>query len=485
MSALTLPIARPPTVRFPVVREPLRLAGRWDSPAWETLLWCGPESSGHARPRRANSELDVAPRPILTSILFIGIIAAGISTVRATGHGGFAIYGMLLGVLLASKLILSILPSHQWDPDPDKVRLGVVVPLFNEDPNVFIRLLDSLDAQTRPPDIVVIVDDASTDSAAWTAATSWADAHGQGAIALRHDINLGKRHAIATAVRATSADIWMTVDSDTVLEPRAISAGLAPFSDATVQGVTGIVLALNVNNGLLPALQDIRYTNGFLGERAAYSRLGSVLCACGSIAFWRTPVILDNLTDFLNQQFLGTRAETGDDRRLTRYALDRGRVVLARDAIARTTVPERLPHYVRQQVRWGKSFWRESFLMFAAMAPRRISWWLSVIEIVSTVAFTMALIWSITCGLAAGSLKVFAGYAGWVCVSSWARSVHVFTVRGRGSNWQTLAAFAIAPLYGLLSLLLLPLRLYSLVTLRVSGWGTRQHGPETQLAPAP
>ena len=116
-------------------------------------------------------------------------------------------------------------------------------------------------------------------------------------------------------------------------------------------GVAGFVSAYNWSQNVLTRLTDLRYVSAFLAERAAYSFFGAVLCCCGSLAFYRADVVRANLDDFLDQRFLGRVATYGDDRRLTNYALQSGRVVLCSRARASTAVPERFGHYLRQQVR--------------------------------------------------------------------------------------------------------------------------------------
>src|SRR3954451_25409527 len=150
--------------------------------------------------------------------------------------------------------------------------------------------------------------------------------------------NAGKREAMGQAFRALApdVDVFVCVDSDTVLEPNAIEEGLAAFSDPDVAAVTGTVVALNQDQGLLPRLLDLRYVNAFLYERAAYSRLGAVLCVCGSLAVSRADIVAKHLQDCLGQTFLGHPASYGDDRHLTNLSLLHGKVVLAHRAVART-----------------------------------------------------------------------------------------------------------------------------------------------------
>lgn len=449
-------------------------------------LLVGP--SLESAPRRARSgsgrTVRIVPRPVLSGSLFVVLATAAVLVLHGSGERHFAWYGTTLGALLFAKLVLALLPARHYCAGP-RGTVAAVVPIHNEDVTALVECLRSIEEQTRRPDALYLVDDASTDRTATDYARLWAASRPEWVVFVGLEQNVGKRHAQAVAFRdgGRFVDFWVTVDSDTVLEPDAVERGLRPLSDADVAAVTGTVVALNPFEGLLPALIDLRYANAFLGDRAAQSRLGSVLCCCGSLSFWRASVLLDNLEDWTTQSFLGKPATFGDDRRLTRYALDAGRVELARDAVGRTTVPERMGHYLRQQARWGRSFWRESYLMLRTGSPRRLAWWLTGLEVVTTLAFSFGMLSALLLAPLSGRPEAAVGYLGWVCLSAWARSVHIFAVRDRAPFWRTLASFAVAPAYGFLSLVvLLPLRLWSLVTLRTAAWGTRSR-VEVALAP--
>jgi len=382
--------------------------------------------------------------------------------------------------LLAAKLLLSLLPAQRWNPAPPKRRVCLVVPIYNEDPAILARGLASIDAQTYPPTHVWVIDDGSSDPAAGRLAQRWA-ANRPHATVLYQD-NAGKREAMAQAFRALAehVDVFVCVDSDTVLEPDAIREGLAPFSDPKVAAVTGTVVALNYNRGLLPRLLDLRYVNAFLYERAAYSRLGAVLCVCGSLAFWRADIVAKHLQDFLGQTFLGQPASYGDDRHLTNLSLLHGKVVLAHRAVARTAVPERWGHLLRQQVRWGKSFFRESLWSLTHLTPRRVAWWLAASELIFWIGFTAGLlIIAFVLPALTGQVHI-ADYLIWTAIVGYARSVHAFSVqRSASARWEQVGVFLLAPVYGIMHvLILLPLRMYSLLTLRSAHWGTRGSGVE-------
>jgi hyaluronan synthase len=239
---------------------------------------------------------------------------------------------------------------------------------------------------------------------------------------------------------------------------------------------TGLVIASNWRRNVMTRLIDLRYTNAFLFERAAYSAVGSVLCACGSLAVYRADVVRKYADDFLNQRFLGQKAIFGDDRRLTNYALLEGKAVLQETAIASTAVPERISHYIRQQVRWNKSFFRESLWAIRNLDRKRPAVWLTLTELTSWIVFTAMLIMATVVNPIRTGQVLLLTYVSYLVLVGYARSVRYFEVRRKDvPRWEVAGTFLLAPLYGLMHMgLLMPLRLYSLATLHRGGWGTRK-----------
>ncbi|PRD40338.1 hypothetical protein C5748_27570, partial [Phyllobacterium phragmitis] len=100
----------------------------------------------------------------------------------------------------------------------------------------------------------------------------------------------------------------------------------------------------------------------FMVERAAQSVMGAALCASGVLSVYRSDFLRAVKNEWMEQRFLGEAVHFGDDRRLTALALQRGRVIIALDAVASTQVPTSPVHFIKQQLRWNKSFLRESVL---------------------------------------------------------------------------------------------------------------------------
>jgi hyaluronan synthase len=150
-------------------------------------------------------------------------------------------------------------------------------------------------------------------------------------------------------------------------------------------------------------------------------------------------------------------------------------VLLAPTAIAWTLVPTTLPHFLRQQLRWSKSFFRESLWMIATVRPWRVCWWLTLIEICTWCGFTSALVYSLAVRPALTGHFAVLGYMVSILILSYARSGHYIEAEHPDMGWAgKLSTLAIAPLYGLIHMtLLLPLRVVALATLRDNGWGSR------------
>lgn len=408
--------------------------------------------------------------------------------------GGPSWYGVAVMSLLAIKLVLSWRGGSRPAGTPRRLerlralRVGVAIPVYNEDPEMLAASLKSLLEQTRLPESIVVVDDGSPDRRAVVEAETWVARFAAAGVRLEvipFPQNRGKREALIAALEGQpGTDLMVGVDSDTVLDRRALQEALVPFLDPRVTVVTGLVLALNHSRNLLTRLIDIRYANAFLFERAAYSALGSVLCACGSLSVYRTDILHRYKEDFLTQTFLGRPAVFGDDRRLTNYGLLEGRAIFQRTAIAYTAVPERWGHFLRQQIRWNKSFFRESLWVLTHMPASKWAFWLTATEMLTWAVFSVAVGWALVVAPVLTGTLLVGPYVLYVTLVSYARSVRYLDLTGvKQSRKDRTIGFLISPLYGLVHILLLKwLRVYALATLRSGSWGTRAT-VEVALAP--
>ncbi|HHY97517.1 MAG TPA: glycosyltransferase, partial [Firmicutes bacterium] len=133
----------------------------------------------------------------------------------------------------------------------------------------------------------------------------------------------------------------------------------------------------------LTKMQAVRYFVSFRIIKASESVFKSVTCCSGCYSAYRRSAVLKVLERWKNQTFPGKRCTFGDDRSLTNLLLREGYSLLyMSDAIVRTIVPETWRGYFRQQLRWKKSWFRETLIAVTHMWRRNpgasIPYYLSV-----------------------------------------------------------------------------------------------------------
>ncbi len=365
------------------------------------------------------------------------------------------------------------------------LRTTVVVPAYNEDPTLLYNCLDSILTQSRPVTDIYVIDDGSNSSDYGTV-KEWfeyeAPRRGVETHWIRQD-NGGKRHAQSRAFElATDTDIFITVDSDSVLDEHAVREVVRPFSDPTIQSVAGVVLARNNRVNLLARITDLLFVTGQLIDRSMMSNLGSVLVNSGGLAAYRASNIRNNLDAYLNETFFGHHVEFSDDSMLTLYSLDQGKTIQQPTAFVFTEMPAKMSHHLRQQTRWMKgsfirSWWRLKYLPLLSFGfMRQASGWIQFT--VTTTLLAVVLI---------ASPHIPASTIPYMVLTpillGYAQALRYLSVsRSDESIYSQLLTFALTPLAVLWSYFILrPLRVYASVTCFRSGWGTRQVVEDTQV----
>jgi hypothetical protein len=189
------------------------------------------------------------------------------------------------------------------------------------------------------------------------------------------------------------------------------------------------------------------------------------MCCSGPFSAYRASVIDEVKDRYVSQTFLGEPATIGDDRHLTNLVLERGhRTVFENRAVAYTQVPETLRGYLRQQVRWNRSFYREA--LWTLRHVRRPHPYL-VFDLVLQALLPFMLVAALALTVYAVDARHLARYAAFLVAIAFLRSAYGLV---RTRSWGFLAFMA----YGFLHVgLLIPARLYAIATLRRSNWGTR------------
>ena len=157
-------------------------------------------------------------------------------------------------------------------------------------------------------------------------------------------------------------ELVLFVDSDSFLNPYAIRNIVQPFKDARCGGVSGRTDVANTYTNSLTKMQSVRYYIAFRIMKAAEGLFDAVTCLSGPLSCYRKDLVLRYADDWLNQRFLGHKATFGDDRAMTNFILRHHRTDYQDTAICYTIVPNDYDVFLKQQMRWKRSWLRESLV---------------------------------------------------------------------------------------------------------------------------
>lgn len=283
----------------------------------------------------------------------------------------------VLSLLYLSYFVFRVMHSWIWfrkihalsgaviETNVESKKVGVVIPSFNEHKENITLMLRSLLLQSHENTYLYIIDDGSTQRDDIAEVVSHLNS--DKIVFQRLTTNKGKRNAMYVAyqdMKDHEIDYMVTVDSDTTVDEHGIEILVKTIeSDQRYGSVTGQVLSKNVTQrSLFQKMIAMRYLYAFNVERASQSNYGAVQCNSGPLSIYRMALLDDIMEKFISQQFLGQPATFGDDRHLTNRVLEKGyRCIYQPYALAFTDTPPDMRSYWRQQLRWSKSYIRESF----------------------------------------------------------------------------------------------------------------------------
>jgi cellulose synthase/poly-beta-1,6-N-acetylglucosamine synthase-like glycosyltransferase len=321
---------------------------------------------------------------LLPLLLIVAVKAADLS-----GDPWLNTYGM--GVLLSTIGIFYLAFVRYDDPSeapparPDWMPNVTCLVAVKNDEAIIEPCVRSLLEGSYSLVQVIVVDDASTDA---TPAILDRLAAELPIEVLHLPRNVGKKRALVEGVRRADGEVLVFTDSDCVVAHDAVERCVdALRSNPALGAVSGHARASNAETSLLAAVQDVWYDGQFGVSKAAESSFGSVTCVSGPLAAFRREAVLNYFPAWAADEFLGREFRFATDRQLTAYVLGQQwigedlraahlddplvsdepyparswRVGYVRSARAVTEVPPTFPTFLRQQVRWKKSFVRNLF----------------------------------------------------------------------------------------------------------------------------
>ncbi|OGI29541.1 MAG: hypothetical protein A2288_01515 [Candidatus Moranbacteria bacterium RIFOXYA12_FULL_44_15] len=169
--------------------------------------------------------------------------------------------------------------------------------------------------------------------------------------------NQGKRWAMAAGFETSTADIIIQLDSDSSVDPATFREWIDPFQNPRVAAVCAHGVPKNADKNIITRMQTAYYFMSFRILKAAESTFNTVFCLSGCGAAYRRTAVMPVLYHWLSESFLGRPTTYGDDRALTSWLLKRGESIIYNNkAITYTVVPENWKQFMKQQLRWKKSW---------------------------------------------------------------------------------------------------------------------------------
>jgi len=241
----------------------------------------------------------------------------------------------------------------------------VIVPAYNEGRQVYATLI-SLTESLYPSEKLqlIAIDDGSVDDT-WEWMKKAKEQLGDRVSIYQQPENQGKRHALYRGFNLATGEVFVTVDSDSIVEKDTLRNLVSPFiTNEQCGAVAGNVRVLNNEKAIIPRMLNVSFVFSFEFIRSAQSVLGSVLCTPGALAAYRSKAVMNCLPEWINQTFMGQPTDIGEDRAMTNMILKQGfHVLFQRNAYVLTNIPEKFSSLHKMFTRWERSNVRENLMM--------------------------------------------------------------------------------------------------------------------------
>jgi len=345
--------------------------------------------------------------------------------------------------------------------------LSVVLSVKNEEDHIAEVVRRCFQAR-YPADKMelIVIDDGSTDRT-WDVLKRLAPQYNKLTIH-RFKRNKGKRHGMAWGALQSQSEILVFMDSDSMLEPEAFYRIIQPFHDERVGAVAGHTDIIVEPNNFISKIEAVRYFVSQRVMKAAESVFGAVTCCPGPLSAYRREAVLRILNGWLNQKFMGAAATFGDDRSLTNRILRDYRIVYHAGARCRTFAPEKWRTFLKQQLRWKKSWARETLSaachMWREHPVAAMSYYLSiVITLTSPFAVLRAFVYS---PIVLGAFACVPYVMGLMLVFLLLGAVYYYHTQSRYWYYGLIFAAVYSWIFSLQTY-------YAIMTVRENHWGTR------------
>ncbi|WP_031514235.1 glycosyltransferase family 2 protein [Streptomyces sp. NRRL F-5123] len=256
----------------------------------------------------------------------------------------FAAFMALIWLLWLIKVVL----ARRYKPwkRPFQATTSVIIPVVDEPEDLFREVVGRIIEQ-QPTEIIVVINGRRNEALEGIC-------DDLGVLWYWTEIP-GKRNALKVGLEASTGEIAVLVDSDTIWTTNTLSELIKPFRDPRIGGVTTRQRILQPSRTVLTRWADWLESVRCQYSMPAMSVLGTVGCLPGRTIAFRSKILFDCMDDFLGEKFLGVFLEVSDDRTLTNYTLKAGyRTVYQSTSLVYTDAPLQLKKLAKQQYRWAR-----------------------------------------------------------------------------------------------------------------------------------
>ena len=241
----------------------------------------------------------------------------------------------------------------------------VIVPAYNEGRQVYDTLISLTNSLYPEEKLQLIASDDGSKDDTWDWMKKAKEQLGDRVSIYQQPVNQGKRHALYRGFNLATGEVFVTVDSDSIVEKDTLRNLVSPFvSNENCGAVAGNVRVLNNEKAIIPRMLNVSFVFSFEFIRSAQSVLGSVLCTPGALAAYRSIAVMNCLPEWINQTFMGQPTDIGEDRAMTNMILKQGyHVLFQRNAYVLTNIPEKFSSLHKMFTRWERSNVRENLMM--------------------------------------------------------------------------------------------------------------------------
>ncbi len=324
-----------------------------------------------------------------------------IRTIRFNSTFGSILFYFAMFVLAFKLLFFIFLLVHflKYKPiesvkDDELPSITLIVPAYDEGSFVF-DTLKSIAKSNYPKEKIqlIAIDDGSTDDT-WEWMKKAKKELGDFLSIYRQPENKGKRHALYRGFQLGTGEVFVTIDSDSLIYVNTLRNLVSPFVvDKKCGAVAGNVKIQNAKDAIIPKMLNVSFAFSFGFIRAAQGQMKSVLCTPGALSAYRKVAVMECLDEWIEQTFMGVKTDIGEDRAMTNMIMKQGyNTLFQSNAHVATNIPETYSVLRRMFTRWERSNVRENIMMskFAftdfrednKIKPRilLVNQWLSVIS---------------------------------------------------------------------------------------------------------